>query len=67
MDFDHDKFWEWVRTRDYPVYVSEYNAPDDFVCIWQKEIARIGGGGNSAKYGKALEKLFVYKKWRGEG
>ena len=22
-DFDSDAFWEWVRTRDYPVYVSE--------------------------------------------
>ena len=32
--FDHDAFWEWVRTRDYPVYVSEYNAPDDFMNIW---------------------------------
>ena len=34
--FDHDKFWEWVRTRDFPVYVSEYGAPDDFVSIFEK-------------------------------
>lgn len=34
--FDTDAFWEWARTRDYPVYVSEYNAPEDFACIWQK-------------------------------
>jgi len=32
--FDHASFWEWVRTRDYPVYVSEYSAPDDFISIW---------------------------------
>lgn len=34
--FEHDKFWDWVRTRDYPVYVSEYVAPDDFVSIFEK-------------------------------
>lgn len=36
-DFDSVAFWEWARTRDYPVYVSEYSAPDDFVSIWSKE------------------------------
>lgn len=35
--FDHDQFWDWVRTRDYPIYVSEYNAPDDFVSIFEKK------------------------------
>ena len=32
--FDHDAFYEWVRTRDYKVYFSEYSAPDDFVSIF---------------------------------
>ena len=32
--FDHDAFYEWVRTMDYPVYFSEYSAPDDFVSIF---------------------------------
>ena len=35
--FDSDAFWEWARTRSYPVYVSEYQAPEDFVSIWNKE------------------------------
>ena len=35
--FDSDAFWEWARTRSYPVYVSEYQAPEDFVSIWSKE------------------------------
>ena len=30
-NFDHSKFWDWVATRDFPVYVSEYNAPQEFV------------------------------------
>lgn len=35
--FDTDAFWKWVRTRDFPIYVSEYIAPDDFVSIWSKK------------------------------
>lgn len=37
IQFDGDAFWEWARTRNYPVYVSEYQAPEDFVSIWSKE------------------------------
>lgn len=37
IEFNTDAFWEWARTRDYPVYVSEYQAPSDFVSIWSKE------------------------------
>lgn len=37
IEFNVDAFWEWVRTRNYPVYVSEYQAPEDFVSIWAKE------------------------------
>lgn len=35
-DFNSDEFYEWVRTREYPIYFSEYNAPDDFVPVFQK-------------------------------
>jgi len=37
--FNHDEFWEWVRTQSSknPVIVSEYDAPDDFTCIWSKD------------------------------
>lgn len=35
-NFNNDEFYEWVRTREYPVYFSEYNAPDDFVSVFQK-------------------------------
>lgn len=37
IEFNGGCFWEWVRTRNYPVYVSEYQAPEDFVSIWAKE------------------------------
>lgn len=59
--FDHDRFWAWCRAKvkaGHQVFVSEYNAPYDFVCVWQKEI-QSGLNVNSTK--KGIEKLFVHK------
>lgn len=62
--FDNGKFWEWVRTRNYQVYVSEYNAPEDFVSIWSKKKRKLGNGGLSGYTGnEAIEHLFLHKKW----
>lgn len=56
---DPDEFWQWCRERVYDghkVYISEYQAPDDFICIWEKGIInRL----NTNK--KATEKLFIYE------
>jgi DNA adenine methylase len=62
--FDHSKFWEWVRIKTiegHSVYVSEYNAPDDFVCVWQKEVNSSLTKNTGAK--KTTEKLFRYNVW----
>lgn len=61
MDFDHEAFYGWVRSVPFPVYVSEYSMPDDFV-----EIASIGkrcslSATNNAR--KTEEKLFVNVRW----
>lgn len=59
--FDSDKFWQWCRNKvkeGYKVYVSEYNAPDDFKCVWQKDINSNLG----TKSKTATEKLFIYKQ-----
>jgi len=59
-DFDEDKFWEWARTmtRDgHQVFVSEYNAPSDFKCIWEKKVTV---SLNTKKSKRATEKLFIY-------
>lgn len=60
-DFDSVAFWEWVRTRDYPVYVSEYGAPDDFVSVWSKEKRRLFSKSGLSK--PSVENLFLHKKW----
>jgi len=39
--FNHDEFWQWCRVmtkKGHNLFISEYNAPEDFVCVWQKEI-----------------------------
>lgn len=61
-EFDHYAFYDWVRTRDFPVYFSEYNAPDDFACVWEKGISKKFAGGKSAGK-RANEKLFIHEKW----
>ena len=31
--FEHAEFWEWARTREFPVFVSGMSAPEDFVAV----------------------------------
>lgn len=44
------------------MFISEYNAPDDFVCVWQKE-AKSSLSANGVIGGNKIstEKLFVLK------
>lgn len=59
-DFDHKAFWQWCRekaTEGHKVFVSEYNAPEDFECLWEQEINNTLN--NTAKTGKVKEKLFT--------
>ena len=56
--FDSERFWNWVRElkeKGNTVFVSEYSAPEDFECIWSKEINSNLG----TKSKRAIEKLFV--------
>ena len=58
-DFNNKEFWTWCRTQvhnGHKVLISEYNAPDDFICIWSKEMQ--DGMGNSSN--KKVEKLFIH-------
>lgn len=58
--FNHDEFWNWVRKlikEGHNVFVSEYEAPDDFKCIWSKEINNTLVANTGAS--KGVEKLFV--------
>lgn len=65
--FNHKLFWEWVRILDrrgHSVFVSEYSAPNDFECIWEKEVksSLSANGLENSGNKKSIERLFVLKK-----
>ena len=59
-NFDHKKFWNRMRwvTRNHTVFISEYEAPDDFECIWEREIQVKWQKTNNRK----IERLFTLKR-----
>lgn len=61
--FDHDKFFAWCReqAKRNIVFVSEYNAPDDFECVWQGEIKTNFSSTRKKATHNAVEKLFKVK------
>lgn len=58
--FDHEQFWDWCRNMyryGHTVFVSEYNAPDDFTCIWETKITSSLTKNTGGKVGH--ERLFT--------
>ena len=59
--FDSAVFWNEMRKlarEGHTVFVSEENAPEDFACVWEKEVPRsINSYGEKRKH--TSEKLFV--------
>ena len=64
--FDHAQFWDWCRQQSkagHQVFISEYNAPDDFKCIWEKGAkTTFSWHAENLSTKVALERLFVYGK-----
>lgn len=58
--FNHDKFFEWCReqAKKNVVFVSKYNAPDDFIEVWQGEIKTNFASNRKIATHNAIEKLF---------
>lgn len=54
-------FWMWVRkvSRKAKVFVSEYSAPEDFECIWEKQITNAMSTKNTYK---PTERHYLYLK-----
>lgn len=60
--FDSNKFWDFIRdlSKDNYVFISEYTAPKDFICISKKyKHTSLSGKGSTRK---RIEKVFVYNK-----
>jgi len=63
-DFDHNIFWNWVRNiskQGHTVFISEYDAPADFVCVWHKETnSQLSANGKIGGNKVSEEKLFKF-------
>lgn len=62
--FDHEAFWEtmrqWVASGN-TVVVSEYEAPEDFICV-REFVSQMGlSVGDTTNRPKRIEKLFMHK------
>lgn len=62
--FDYEDFWSWARSvgeQGHTVFVSEYNAPADFECVWQKEAkSSLSANGKIGGNKMSVEKLFKF-------
>ena len=58
-NFDHENFYQWCRNKKHEghtVFVSEYEMPDDFKCVWQMDV-RTAQNPYNTKF--VTEKLFT--------
>jgi DNA adenine methylase len=58
--FNHAEFWDWCRrmkAEGHTIFISEYSAPEDFICVWQKEQVSSLTKDTGSK--RAIEKLFT--------
>ena len=60
--FDHAAFWQTMRewSKDNAVFVSEYNAPPDFVCVAERAKPSCLAGGH--KQSPRTERLFHFRE-----
>ena len=66
-NFPYDEFYDWCRkfSKNNIVLISDYWMPDDFECVWQKEVKTSLDNNRGADNDKTnrVEKLW---KWKGE-
>jgi len=60
--FPYDEFYEWVKEMSIhnTVLISEYNMPEEFECVWEKEV-KVNLDSNRSKADVRTEKLYTYK------
>ena len=59
--FNHEEFFDWCRlmkSKGNVVFVSEYNAPNDFELVWQGEIKTNFSSTRKSATHNAVERLF---------
>lgn len=63
-NFPYEEFYEWVKEMSInnTVLISEYNMPDEFECIWEKEHKTLIDSNKSSgdKDNVRIERLYTY-------
>ena len=63
--FSSEEHWQWCRDKvnqGHKVFISEYNSPSDFVCVWSQEVkSSLSANGKFGKSKKSIEKLFIHE------
>lgn len=56
--FNFEEYYHWLRetAKEYPIFISEQEMPEDFPIIWEKDVKRTAGKDNTFK---AVEKLYL--------
>jgi site-specific DNA-adenine methylase len=63
ITFDTKEFYEWAKTRDFPVYFSSVSCDDPYFNeVWSKEKVCLMNNKNSIGNKKIIERLFWNKK-----
>lgn len=60
-DFPYEEFYKWCKEMSIhnTVLISEYNMPNDFKCIWEKE-SKVNFDSNRNKSDKRIERVYKY-------
>lgn len=62
--FNHTEFWDWCRQKakeGHIIFVSEYNAPNDFNCVWEKKTtSQLSITNKNGASKVSTERLFLY-------
>ena len=59
--FNHERFYAWAQSREFPVFISEYSMPDGFVSVWSTQKQNTFSGGKAQK--TTTEHLFVQSRF----
>lgn len=60
VEFDYERFYDWAERQSQPVFISEYQMPEDrFTAI--AEIKRVGTMSATNNAEKVTERIFIPK------
>lgn len=60
VKFDSDLFFDWCRNQNFPIYISEYDAPKDFKAVF--EINKINKLCSTKNFTNK-EKIFLHERF----